>query len=438
MRASGRAEARGIFTVTFACAFAAACGSSGPGPTQAGNGGAGAGGVAATGGATTSATDAAIPPGSGGSGAGGAAGGTTTAKSDASVPSSGGVTGAGGATSGAGGTQTGAGGATTATGTGGVQAGTAGATGAGGSNGGGRSGSGGAGPGAGGTTGGTTAGAGGAPSNGGGGGGKDAGAGGSTGTATGGSAGSAGAVPSAGCGKAAPTTGRQTITVGGTAREFILKLPAAYDNTHPYRLIFGFHGAKYNDDWVATGIAPDGGTNLSGPWFGLESESAGSAIFVAPQANPTWGSSDLAFVDAMLAQFEAQLCIDQSRIFSVGFSMGAIMTITLGCNRPDVFRAIAPMSGSLPNPCPTGQHIAYFATHGTNDTTIPIANGEAARDEFVKRNHCGSQTSAPDGNNCVTYQGCDAGYPVIWCTFPGVHEPAPFAGPEIWQFLSPL
>jgi hypothetical protein len=56
----------------------------------------------------------------------------------------------------------------------------------------------------------------------------------------------------------------------------------------------------------------------------------------------------------------------------------------------------------------------------------------------VKRNHCGTQTSAADANNCVTYQGCDQGYPVTWCTFSGVHEPAPFAGPEIWQFISPL
>ena len=262
--------------------------------------------------------------------------------------------------------------------------------------------------------------------------------GGSGGSGSGGSSGSSAPVPSAGCGKTPPASNRYTIDVGGTSREYILKVPDGYDPNHAYRLIFGFHGAKYDDNWVATGIAPDGGTPLSGPYFGIESESAGSAIFVAPQASPTWGSSDLAFVDAMLALFESQLCVDKSRIFSVGFSMGAIMTITLGCNRSDVFRGIAPMSGSLPSPCPTGQHIAYWASHGTNDTTIPIANGEAARDEFVKRNHCGTQTSAADANNCVTYQGCDQGYPVTWCTFSGVHEPAPFAGPEIWQFISPL
>jgi poly(3-hydroxybutyrate) depolymerase len=255
-----------------------------------------------------------------------------------------------------------------------------------------------------------------------------------TGGATGGGTGTSAAVPSAGCGKTAPASGRATIDVSGTSREYILKLPDGYEATHPYRLIFGFHGAKYDDNWVA-----DGGAPLTGPFFGVESEANGSAIFVAPQAQSGgFSSQDLPFVDAMVAQFESQLCIDKSRIFSIGFSMGAIMTINIGCNRSDVFRAIAPMSGELPSPCPAGKHIAYWASHGTNDTTIPPAQGQAARNEFATRNNCSPQTSAPDANNCVTYQGCDPGYPVVWCTFDGVHEPAPFAGPEIWQFLAPL
>jgi polyhydroxybutyrate depolymerase len=254
------------------------------------------------------------------------------------------------------------------------------------------------------------------------------------GGASGGSSGTSAAQPSAGCGKTPPASGRATIDISGISREYILKIPDGYDANHPYRLIFGFHGAKYDDNWVA-----DGGAPLTGPYFGVESEAKGSAIFVAPQAQSGgFSSQDLPFVDAMVAQFEAQLCIDKSRIFSIGFSMGAIMTLNIGCNRGDVFRAIAPMSGSLPSPCPAGKHVAYWASHGTSDTTISPAQGQAARDEFVKRNHCGTQTPSPDTNNCVTYQACDQGYPVVWCTFSGVHEPAPFAGPEIWQFLAPL
>jgi len=260
-------------------------------------------------------------------------------------------------------------------------------------------------------------------------GGKTSAAGGASGG--GGTSGTSDAKPSAGCGKTPPASGRANITVSGTSREYILKLPDGYDANHPYRLIFGFHGAQYDDNWVA-----DGGAPLTGPFFGLESEAKGSAIFVAPQKAS--GSGDLAFVDAMVTQFKSQLCIDENRVFAAGFSMGAMMTITIGCSRSDTFRAIAPMSGQIQGSCGSGSHIAYWASHGTNDPTINISNGQAARDEFVKRNHCGTQTSSPDENNCATYQGCDAGYPVVWCTFDGVHEPAPFAGPAIWKFLAPL
>ena len=243
------------------------------------------------------------------------------------------------------------------------------------------------------------------------------------------------AEPSSGCGLAnPPASSRYTINVLGTTREYITKIPDVYDASHPYRLIFGWHGAQYDANWVANGEAP-----LTGPYFGIESEAQGSAIFVAPQAlSEGWSTQDLDFVDAIVTQFEAQSCIDRSRIFSVGFSMGAIMTITIGCSRSTVFRGIAPMSGSLPSSCPNGGHLAYWASHGTNDTTIPIAKGQAARDEFATRDHCTSQTVATDRSGCIAYQGCDQGYPVTWCTFTGVHEPAPFAGPAIWQFLSPL
>ncbi|MEU4769364.1 RICIN domain-containing protein, partial [Actinosynnema sp. NPDC023794] len=53
-----------------------------------------------------------------------------------------------------------------------------------------------------------------------------------------------------GCGKA-PTlrSGSHTITSGGKSRSFILRVPDGYDNTRPYRLIFGFHwrGGTMND-----------------------------------------------------------------------------------------------------------------------------------------------------------------------------------------------
>ena len=240
---------------------------------------------------------------------------------------------------------------------------------------------------------------------------------------------------------APPADGHDTIAVGGTSREYILRLPAGYDRNTPNRIIFAFHGANGSAVQVDNGDPPRQDLNPTGPYFGIKDLADNHTIFVAAQAlNGGWSNSngrDIDYVRALLDSFENELCIDESRVFATGFSMGAIMTITVACNLSDLFRAVAPMSGSLQNGCPAGgQHIAYWSSHGTNDTTIDISLGEAARNEFVQRNHCKTDTAATQPSGCVAYQGCDAGYPVNWCPFDGTHEPPSFSGSAIWAFLS--
>ncbi|HLV67582.1 MAG TPA: Ricin and poly(3-hydroxybutyrate) depolymerase fusion [Polyangiaceae bacterium] len=253
--------------------------------------------------------------------------------------------------------------------------------------------------------------------------------------------GSSGGEPtkSVGCGKSTgPESGRYSIDVAGTAREYILEVPPDYDSSQPYRLVFAWHGRMYSAETVAAGETPP-----TGPYYGLASEAGGSAIFVAPQALESgWTNAngrDIAFTDAMLERLESELCIDTSRVFSTGFSFGAIMTLALGCERGDVFRAIAPLSGSLMNGCPDPERpVAYFSAHGSADTTIPLASGEAARDEFLARNGCSSESVPVSPDGCVRYEGCTAGYPVVFCVFDGAHEPPPYAGEAIWRFFEEL
>jgi len=268
--------------------------------------------------------------------------------------------------------------------------------------------------------------------------------GGSGGASSGGSAGSSGGLggtPSTGCNAArVPASGRFTIDVSGTEREYILKLPPAYDVTSPraYRLFVLFHGAAYSAQSVADGGPP----GMTGPYYGIETASAGAAILVAAQALSTsWsdqGGRDVAYVNAMIARFKTELCIDESRIFAVGFSRGAIMTSTLGCTNDTTFRGIAPMSGSLPSPCNGTRPIAWWSSHGTNDMTIRPVQGEAVRDAFLERNGCGTTTLPGEVEGCSIYQDCDVNGPVEWCTFEGVHEPPPYAGEAIWAFFSQL
>jgi len=268
--------------------------------------------------------------------------------------------------------------------------------------------------------------------------GTSAGAGGSANGGGGGSTGTGGGAPTTGCGTSTSLqSGRASIDVSGTAREYILALPSGYDANHPYRLIFGFHwsGGVAND--VATG------TIIGGPYYGLQSRSAGSAIFVAPEGlNKGWantGGGDIAFVKAMLAYFEANLCIDQSRIFSTGFSYGGMMSDEIGTEMGDVFRAIAPMSDACySGGCKASNNhpIAVWMAHGDNDMTVPLADGMTALNKFLTKNGCGTQTTPVNPSPCVQYQGCMAGYPVTWCEFSGGHMPWSPAPDALWVFFS--
>ena len=260
---------------------------------------------------------------------------------------------------------------------------------------------------------------------------------GASGSSASGGSGGSGSRTSAACGKATTLeSGRATIDVGGTSREYILKLPDDYTPTKPYKLIFGWHwrGGKAAD--VATG-----GTVGLGNYYGLDALADGSAIFVSPEGiDQGWANTngrDITFLKAMLERFEGELCIDLDRIFSAGFSFGGMMSFAIACEMGDVFRAIAPMSGATYSGCGNGNApIALFGTHGLSDDVVPIADGRAALREVLDRNHCSDETSPTTPSPCVTYQGCDPGYPVTWCEFEGGHAPQRWSPQPVWDFFS--
>jgi poly(3-hydroxybutyrate) depolymerase len=239
----------------------------------------------------------------------------------------------------------------------------------------------------------------------------------------------------AGCGQAPTlTSGTHTIQSSGQTRSYILELPSNYNTTHPYRLIFAFH-------WLG-GTAQDvdsGGTSgYVWSYYGMEALSGGSTIFVAPQGiNDGWANTngqDITFVQDMLSQFESGLCIDPSEIFSMGFSYGAAMTYALACAMPTVFRAVAVYSGANLSGCSPGtQPVAYIGLHGVEDNVLPIADGRALRDTFVRNNGCTPQNPPEPAPGSLThivtaYSGCSAGHPVVWAAFDAGHTPAPVDG----------
>ena len=267
------------------------------------------------------------------------------------------------------------------------------------------------------------------------------------GGASAGAGGSLGMPPpagSTGCGASDwPDGGDFMIDVAGTPREYIVALPDGYESGTPYKLIFAWHGLGGSASQIAGGFG--------GGYYGLQNRAAGTAIFVAGQGLQTetsigngagWPNTDgrdVAFVRALVDLLRGQYCIDDERIFSVGMSYGGIMSNTLGCQMGDVFRAIAPMSGSGPRTfggamC-VGQ-VAAWLSHGNTDEIVTFASGEGSRDHWVMSNHCDATTAPVTPDPCVAYQGCDDGHPVHWCEFDGGHTVPQFASEAIWSFFS--
>lgn len=233
-----------------------------------------------------------------------------------------------------------------------------------------------------------------------------------------------------GCGKAPTlTSGKQTVQSGGQNRSYLLRVPDNYDKNHAYRLIFSFH-------WVGgTAEQVDNGSTSGAQWsyYGLRPLANNTTIFVAPQGlNNGWGNSngqDLTFVDNMVTQLEAGLCIDTTQLFASGFSYGAAMSYAIACGRANVFRGVVIYSGGTLSGCQGGtQPVAYFGIHGLRDTTLSIAGGRSMRDRFVKNNGCTSQNPPEPAQGSLKhvvtyYSGCKAGYPVVWGAFDGPHAP---------------
>ncbi|HMA91920.1 MAG TPA: hypothetical protein VKP30_04495 [Polyangiaceae bacterium] len=282
------------------------------------------------------------------------------------------------------------------------------------------------------------------------------------GTAKGGAAGGT-AVPSKGCGNTngqktlttggssiangLPTSTRLKITSGGSSREYIIDIPANYDPTHPYRLVFSWHQAYGSDTGNAVGQYPaNNGPNFDAKnyaYFGLQRESTAAnqpAIFIAPQGigNFPWDyNRDVVLFDDLLALVTTNLCIDESRVFTTGFSFGAMMSYALSIGRATKLRAAVTMAAANYNfTQPTNAHtpLAYFGITGMSDGTCPWGDdtrgGKACVLQHAEDNGCtipGNIATATVGSKkylCYDFEGCKTGYPVKVCTFDGNHTPS--------------
>jgi len=248
--------------------------------------------------------------------------------------------------------------------------------------------------------------------------------------------------PSAGCSKPTGAKGLQTktMTIAGKTRDYLRFIPAGYTPGKAVKLVLGFHGS--------------GGTDTKArDMFALEANAGNDAIFIYPQGlpdpafggdnrwDPTMGSDDYTFVDALITEAETNYCIDRDHVFAVGFSNGARFTSMLGCYRGDKLRAIAPVAPGGDNntlPLDKGQcvgEVSIWEGVGTEDPDH-IPGAELVRDHYRMANGCATTKTATTPAGCDSYDACRSPLKSTYCTYPGGHAWPPIGTNAVWSFFS--
>lgn len=261
---------------------------------------------------------------------------------------------------------------------------------------------------------------------------------------------------SAGCGKTLSDlkNGTYTINSAGLSREYIIDIPSNYDPNKPYRLIFAMHWSGGSMQAVA-----------NDKFYSLKTYADNDktpCIFVAPNGTGStrgWdqGEKDHIFFDDMYKLVTEKLCVDTKRVFSSGFSFGALFSYSLSLSHQKVLRAVAcyaPANWNIWFPENTHEPIAFYATTGTNEPNCKFIYDEAKK---LGVKYCLLQHS--EDNGCIEplniplatskkhvsteFSGCKPGYPVKFSSFQGqtsYNEMDPgsnvnWIAAETWEFF---
>lgn len=137
--------------------------------------------------------------------------------------------------------------------------------------------------------------------------------------------------------------------------------------------------------FVVSARAPNTLAPGSYAWFQIEFTPAGPVI--DPREAEESRVTLLRFIDELIAAYR----LDSKRVYLLGFSQGAIMSLSLALTRPDKVAGIVAMSGRilpevLPLMAPPAalDGLPIFVVHGTADPVLPIAYGRASRDRLAE------------------------------------------------------
>ena len=256
----------------------------------------------------------------------------------------------------------------------------------------------------------------------------------------------------------------QTIQHDGLTREYSIYVPASYDGTTSFPLLFNLHGGGgTNSDWQAASdmrsIADTADFILAYPQARPD-PSDGNSFNWIPKVPGTF--DDVPFFSSLIDAIASNYQIDQNRIYACGYSLGGDMTFELGCKLNNRIAAIAPVARTMqanPNSfCSPVHPTGVLSILGTNDLVSPYngiifggieyyISAAATHSYWATHNNCNATATMSTVSPSVerytwsTASGC--AYVEELKVIGGGHDwPGSFgnmtidANTEIWQFVS--
>ena len=256
----------------------------------------------------------------------------------------------------------------------------------------------------------------------------------------------------------------ETIQYDGLTREYSIYVPASYDGTTSFPLLFNFHGGGGD---IASQIAIADMSTIA---------DTANFIVVYPQArqDPSDGNSfnwipkvpgtfdDVPFISSLIDTIAINYEIDQNRIYACGYSLGGDMSFELACKLNSRIAAIAPVARTMqanPDSFCFPEHPTGVLTILGTDDNISQYNGityagveyylsaAATHSYWANHNNCDvnptMSTVSPSVERYTwsTTSGCS--YVEELKVIGGGHDwPGSFgnmtidASEEIWQFVS--
>jgi predicted esterase len=207
------------------------------------------------------------------------------------------------------------------------------------------------------------------------------------------------------------------LTAAGETLPYHLYVPASYTPSRPFPLVVALHGLGGSEDSMLSPVyripplADQHGFIVVAP-LGYRVDGGYGAF--GNSRRTQLSEEDVMEVIKLVRQ---QYKIDDSRIYLVGHSMGGIGTWALGAKYPDLWAALAPISGfGVPATVTKMRAIPEIVVHGDADDVVPVNGSRTMVAEMKKLGvevkyievPGGSHTSVPGPNMAAIFDFFDA------------------------------